>query len=96
MGYSINQLEQLQKQRARGVERTHEALRFHPNFRFPDAPADDRAALVEFVLEAVARFVSPPKIASEDEEFACEDIANAIRTKLSPEIFRMLGLPKDG
>lgn len=75
----------------RGVPLTYDALFLHPNFELPALPRTRRRdSLVAFVLESVARFVSPPKVEGEDEEFACEDIANAIRTQLKPKILSLL------
>ena len=41
-----------------------------------------RVSLVEWTLEAVASFISPPKIEGEDEEFKCEEISEVIRGPL--------------
>ena len=60
----------------------------HPGFSIPvppvtDADANAFNAIVDWVLECVARFVSPsPKEDNENEEFKCEDLARAIREDL--------------
>ena len=57
----------------------------HPNFSMPALPASSKdspgtfLAGVEWALQAAANYVSPPKVDGEDEEFACEDLASAIR-----------------
>lgn len=69
----------------------HKALRYHPNLEFiepPDWWTPEDIAL--WVIENLARFISPPKIDGEDEEFSCEDIAKAIREKVGPELIEMM------
>ncbi|HWT01172.1 MAG TPA: hypothetical protein VN256_13065 [Pyrinomonadaceae bacterium] len=69
----------------------HKSLRLHPNFEFPEPPETPfHDELVEFITETVARYLSPPKVEGENEEFACVDVASAIRNHLKPEILRKL------
>lgn len=98
MGYGISQ-------EHKGADRTHAALRDHPNFQFPTFPKRERLIhaplsvqldVAEFVLEAVACFVSPPKVEGEDEHFECVDLATAIREKLGPEILNLFRLERFG
>ena len=53
------------------------SLAFHPNFTFPTKPThlDD---VTVFVIEATARFISPPKIDGEDEVFESRALAHAV------------------
>lgn len=73
------------------------SLLSHPNFSPPPKPATlgkskpiafERG--VSWALEAAALFVSPPKVPGENEEFSCEDLAEAVRTTLHE---RLTGKP---
>lgn len=77
------------------VGEIHRTLVQHLNFEIPQPPlnATPKQA-AEFILESVARYLSPPKIKDEDNEFECLDIANAIRTKLGPELLNILAKTK--
>jgi hypothetical protein len=76
----------------------HRSLRLHPNFVMPEAPKSPTVEqAVKFAIEAIARYVSPPKIEGEDEEFACIDVATAIREQLGPELLEAIkGPPTSG
>ena len=83
MGYSIH----VRATTIDGPIRTHKRLRGHPNFTFPPPPKDFRPeTIAAYVVDAVANFVSPPKNEGEHNEFACEDIANALRLKFKKEL----------
>ena len=62
------------------------ALLQHPRFRVPTLPyvSDEREFLAgaQWALESAAAFVSPPKEAGEDDEFACDDVARALKGQL--------------
>src|SRR5688500_2497578 len=78
----------------RGKEKTFEELIYHPSFKLPPLPdflrtrpEDKPMAVVDYVTEVVARFLSPaPKMDGESEEFSCNDLAKAIRVYVSPLI----------
>ena len=61
----------------------------HPGFEVAPPPAiytspKEFNQIVKWTLENAARFISPsPKEDGEDEEFVCDDLADALRTKLS-------------
>lgn len=70
-----------------GKVATFKRLRRHPNFKWPADPADlTDDALVRYICEACANFVSPEKHEGENDEFRCEDISNAIRELFLPEL----------
>lgn len=70
-----------------GATATHHRLRLHRNFRFPpDEQLLTDEAIVTYAIEAAANFISPSKAVGEDEEFACEDVADALRRLLLPEL----------
>ena len=60
----------------------------HPGFNIPKPPltwadSEDFNKIVEWALESAAMFISPsPKVDGEDEEFKCDDLAQAIRVDL--------------
>lgn len=63
----------------------------HPSFVVPPVPKADFMdsgsfnEIVQWALEAAASFISPsPKEDGEDEFFACEDVAQAVREVLPP------------
>jgi hypothetical protein len=73
------------------AKEVYATLRLHPNFEMPACPKNPTPeAAARFVLEAVARFVSPPKVAGENDELACIDVATAIHTQLGPELIELL------
>lgn len=77
--------------RGYSVKSAYRILRRHPNFNFPKPPKNDSPEEVaKFVIETLARFVSPDKMPEENDEFECIDIATAIREKLGPEIITLL------
>ena len=56
----------------------------HPMFDLPEFPdvsidKDSTRAVVEWTAKSIAEFISPPKDDDEDNDFACEDVAAAIR-----------------
>jgi len=68
-----------------------QALRDHPNFTFPsEVESIDPITIAKFVIDTIARFVSPTKVEGEDEEFTCKQVADAIRDHLGPEIISLL------
>ena len=84
---------EVKKPKPLGRRRTHAALRNHPKLRFPRTPKKgDPAALVDYVIEAVARYLSPPKLKGENNDFACEDISASLRTKFKDELKQKLGV----
>jgi hypothetical protein len=73
------------------AKEVYATLRLHPNFKMPDCPKNPTPeAAAKFVLEAVSRFVSPPKVDGENDELACIDVATAIATHLGPELIEKL------
>ena len=66
----------------------------HPSFALPPTPAGagepgfKRGA--EWGLKAAAAFISPPKVDGEDEEFACEDVAEVFRGTLRERLFEAI------
>ncbi len=79
-----------------GPAQAYVALREHPNFEFPEPIANPTPAqAAAYALEVAARFVSPPKVDGEHEEFSCIDIATAIRTRLAPEVTAALSSERD-
>lgn len=75
-----------------GEEATHHRLIRHPNFRLPRKPKKSAPpeAWIEWALEAAARYVSPPKVLNEHDEFRCEDIADALREGLATMLVERL------
>ena len=70
-----------------GPTKTYNCLRLHPNFTFPPTPEDFQLeTIAAYVVDAVANLVSPPKETGEHNEFACEDIADAIRSEFKKEL----------
>lgn len=84
-----------QEAQALDGQRCYYELTHHRNFRFPPVPKTrNPLAVAKYTAECIARFVSPPQEASEDEEFSCLDIQRAIREHLLPEIQdRLLAVP---
>jgi hypothetical protein len=79
------------RQRKTAGKRTHEVLRSHPNLEFQPLPDElTPESVLDYALENVALYVSPPKVKGEDCEFACDDLADALRTKLKPELLLKL------
>lgn len=76
----------------------YDALMLHPNFKMPNAPELKTGTKLEsiqtvnFVIEAVANFVSPPKIVGENDELSCNDVAEEIRTNLRVKVLKALNL----
>lgn len=83
MGYAVT----TKVKRYAGADKAHRRLRMHPNFKFPPVPQELNAeAVVIYALETAARFISPPKLEGESDEFACEDLAAALKLHLQPEL----------
>jgi hypothetical protein len=78
--------------KSKGKDKAHQALRYHPNFKLPELPETTTVTdVAAYIIESLARFVSPqPKLKDENEEFACEDIAAAIRERVGPELLEMV------
>lgn len=80
----------------REVRDTHRALTRHPNF---NAPSDPRrftdAALISYVVDYCAAFVSPKKVAGENEEFSCQAVAGAMKKLLKKEIIQIVRMMRD-
>ena len=51
-------------------------LSAHPNFILPSPGNDEH--IIQYTLRCAAALVSPPKIEGEDEETACEVVAEAL------------------
>lgn len=75
-----------------GVAETNRRLRKHPNFKLPDREPDleNVIDLSDYIIESICMFISPPKVDGEDENFSCEDVAQAIKSHLQPEIIERL------
>lgn len=80
------------RERRRARNRTYRDLAYHPSFAFPDPPVElTPEAVVAYAIEAAARLISPaPKVSGEDNEFACDDIARALRVDLLRDLVARL------
>lgn len=66
---------------------TVKILSLHRNFKMPSEPRDlTPDDIVKYTTEAIANFISPPKIPNENEEFSCENVAEAVQEYLMPRI----------
>jgi hypothetical protein len=75
------------------AKQVHKVLRQHPNIDFPPVPLGlTPENVVRFTMSCVAQYLSPVKLEGEDNDFQCEDVARAIRMKLTPEIVDMVKL----
>ena len=81
MGYGTiaKQREATRKRKETRLRALPQRIERHMNFEYPELEGLTPDEVVHFVVETIARFVSPPKFAGEDEEFSCEDLAGAIR-----------------
>lgn len=75
-----------------GTDETNRRLRRHPKFKLPtrEVNLENAVDLTDFIIESICNFISPPKVLGEDESFACEDVAAAIKEHLRPEIIERL------
>jgi hypothetical protein len=86
--------------RSSSREGVYNALASHPNFHYPEIPKlldedSDARSAVEFALEAVANYISPPKIEGENVSFTCLQLANSIRYDLKKQVLEKLGLARN-
>ena len=69
----------------------HKTLRDHPKIKFPNIPKRmTPQAIAKYTTECIAIYLSPTKIKGEDFDFACEDVKDAILSKLLPEIIEKI------
>lgn len=67
----------------RNKDRALEASLYHPSFELPEPKEKmTREELVEYVVEASARLISPsPKVANENYNISCDTMASLIRNE---------------
>lgn len=95
-GYKVMNAKEARKESVLSVKSTHQTLRAHPKIQFPPAPKDASSyEAVEWALKCVAEYLSPRKLSDEDNEFACKDLAKAIKGPLLKELLAQLPTPNE-
>lgn len=78
MGYTI--IKEYTRFPISDEDKVFEKMMTHPNFSFPDKQKLDSVhQIIDYVINSSANFISPPKVADEDDEFKCEDVAAVLK-----------------
>ena len=63
------------------------AMYEHPNFKVNHPPPGVTREAIQWVLDSAANFISPPKEDDENDEFACEYVAEVLRGDFAGHLY---------